>query len=58
MKEQKTPLIRLAKRDGMSAGQVWGIRIGSFVVAILIGALIFLVMQEISLVIFPEYRQM
>ena len=44
MKEQKTPLIRLAKRDGMSAGQVWGIRIGSFVVAILIGALIFLVM--------------
>ncbi len=44
MKEQKTPLIRLAKRDGMSAGQVWGVRIGSFVVAILIGALIFLVM--------------
>lgn len=44
MKEQKTPLIRLAKRDGMSAGQVWGIRIGSFVVAILIGALIFLAM--------------
>jgi len=44
VKEQKTPLIRLAKRDGMSAGQVWGIRIGSFVVAILIGALIFLVM--------------
>lgn len=44
MKQQKTPLIRLAKRDGMSAGQVWGIRIGSFVVAILIGALIFLVM--------------
>ena len=44
MKEQKTPLIRLAKRDGMSAGQVWGIRIGSFVVAILIGAIIFLVM--------------
>ena len=44
MKEQKTPLIRLAKRDGMSAGQVWGIRIGSFVVASLIGALIFRVM--------------
>ncbi|MGN0968728.1 MAG: ABC transporter permease [Oscillospiraceae bacterium] len=44
MYEQKTPLIRLAKRDGMSRGKVWTIRACSFVAAILLGALIFLVL--------------
>lgn len=44
MHEQNTPLIRLAKRDDMPRGQVWCIRGGSFVAAILLGALIFLIM--------------
>jgi ABC-type uncharacterized transport system permease subunit len=42
MHESHTPLIRLAKRDAMPARQVWSIRVASFVVAILIGAIIFL----------------
>ncbi len=42
MKEQKTPLIRLAKRSGMPQKQMWAIRAASFVVAILLGAIIFL----------------
>lgn len=44
MHEEKKPLIRLAKRDAMSKRQVWGIRAGSFVAAILIGTLIFLML--------------
>ena len=42
MHEPHTPLIRLAKRDAMPAGRMWSIRTASFVVAILIGAVIFL----------------
>ena len=42
MKEQKTPLIRLAKRNGMPQKKMWAIRAASFVVAILLGAIIFL----------------
>ena len=42
MHEANTPLIRLAKRDGMSRGQMWAIRAAAFVVAVLIGAVIFL----------------
>ena len=44
MHESHTPLIRLAKRDAMPRGQVWAIRGASFLAAILISALIFLVM--------------
>ena len=44
MHEVKTPLIRLAKRDAMPAWQVWCIRGSSFIAAILLGALIFLVL--------------
>ena len=44
MHEQNTPLIRLAKRDDMPRWQVWCIRGGSFVAAILLGELIFLIM--------------
>ena len=44
MHESHTPLIRLAKRDAMPRGQVWVIRGASFLAAILISALIFLVM--------------
>ena len=43
MHEQKTPLIRLAKRDMMPKGKVWAIRGGSFVAALLLGALIFVI---------------
>ena len=42
MHEHGTPLIRLAKRDAMPTATVWAIRAGSFLAAILIGALIFL----------------
>ena len=38
---EKTPLIRLARRDNMPRKQVWMVRIGAFVVAILLGMLIF-----------------
>ena len=44
MHEQKTPFIRLAKRDAMPGGQVWCIRALSFVAALLLGAAIFLVL--------------
>ena len=44
MHEPHSPLLRLAKRDAMPRSQVWAIRIGSFVVAFLISALIFLIM--------------
>ena len=44
MHEPHSPLLRLAKRDGMPRGQVWAIRLGSFAVALLISALIFLIM--------------
>ena len=46
MNEQKTPLIRLAKRDAMDRWKVWSIRAGSFVAAIVIGALIFLILGQ------------
>jgi len=35
--ESKTPLIRLAKRDAMDPKKVWAIRIGSIVVALILG---------------------
>ncbi len=41
MREQKVPLIRLAKRDGMDPRKVWLIRLCSFLVAIVIGGAIF-----------------
>ena len=44
MHKQKEPLIRLTKRGMMSSKKVWGIRLSSFLVAILIGALIFLIL--------------
>lgn len=46
MHEQKTPFIRLARRSktALPSRMVWAIRGGSFLVAILLGALIFLLM--------------
>ncbi len=44
MNKQHEPLIRLSKRDAMPTKTVWAIRLSSFLVAILLGALIFLVM--------------
>lgn len=44
MHEPHSPLLRLAKRDGMPRGQVWAIRLGSFAAALLLSALIFLIM--------------
>ena len=34
--EKKTPLIRLAKRDGMEGWKVWCIRAGSILFALLL----------------------
>ena len=39
MHESHSPLLRLAKRDGMPRGQVWAIRLGSFAAALLLSAL-------------------
>ncbi len=37
MEAKKAPLIRLAKRDGMEPKKAWAIRVGSIVVALLLG---------------------
>ena len=39
-REKKTPLLRLAKRDGMEGWKVWCIRAGSILFALLLGALV------------------
>ena len=39
MKENKMPLIRLAKRGAMPQSRIWAIRIGSILVALLLGSL-------------------
>ena len=44
MHEQKSPLFRLARREGMPGWQMWAIRLASFLVAFLIGGAIFLVL--------------
>ena len=46
MHEQNMPFVHLAKRDGMPAGQVWAIRGASFLAALLLGALIFLLIGD------------
>ena len=40
MHEQKTPLIRLAKRDGMPGWQAWCIRLGSILLALVLGGVV------------------
>lgn len=41
--KMKTPLIRLAKRDGMDPKAAWAIRIASILVALLLGSLVILI---------------
>lgn len=41
--DTKTPLIRLAKRDSMSGGAMWAIRIGSIILSLLLGCLVILI---------------
>ena len=41
--ENKMPLIRLAKRENMSRSLAWAIRLGSILVALLIGSLVILI---------------
>ena len=43
MNNKKMPLIRLAKRDGMDTKKVWAIRLGSILVALLLGSLAILI---------------
>ncbi len=43
MQEKKMPLIRLAKRDNMDPRKVWAIRIGSILIALLLGSLVILI---------------
>lgn len=45
-KEQKAPLIRLAKRATMSPKKIWAIRIGSIVVALLLGCIPILITKN------------
>lgn len=49
MGERKRPLVRLAKRDAMPSWQVWCIRGGSFVAALLLGGVIFLLLGNTPL---------
>ena len=39
MKENKMPLIRLAKRGVMPQSRIWAIRLGSILVALLLGSI-------------------
>lgn len=41
--EAHTPLIRLAKRGAMPRGSIWGIRVGSIILSLLIGCLVILI---------------
>ena len=41
--ETKMPLIRLAKRDSMDPKHVWAIRLGSILVALLLGSLVIMI---------------
>ena len=43
MNNKKMPLIRLAKRDAMDPTKVWAIRLGSILVALLLGSLAILI---------------
>ena len=43
MNNKKMPLIRLAKRDAMDPKKVWAIRLGSILVALLLGSLAILI---------------
>ena len=43
MQEKKMPLIRLAKRDNMDPRKVWAIRIGSILIALLLGSLVIMI---------------
>ena len=40
---EKTPLIRLAKREDMSKSKVWLIRAAAFLLAIVLGGLVFFI---------------
>ena len=42
MHESNTPLIRLAKRDGMAGAGQWGIRIAAILLALVVGGLVIL----------------
>ncbi|MBO4831226.1 MAG: ABC transporter permease [Oscillospiraceae bacterium] len=46
MHNQRAPLFHLAKRTSLSPARAWTIRLASFVVAILIGGLIFLLLGD------------
>lgn len=43
MQEKRMPLIRLAKRDSMDPRKVWAIRLGSILIALLLGSLVILI---------------
>ena len=40
---EKTPLIRLSKREDMAKGKIWAIRLGAFIFALLLGGIVFAV---------------
>ncbi len=46
MRENHTPFVRLAKRDNLPKGKVWGIRLASFLAALVLGALIFVALGQ------------
>ncbi len=50
---EKTPLIRLSKREDMAKGKIWAIRLGAFVFALLLGGIVFAIAGASPLEAYP-----
>ena len=50
----KTPLIRLAKREGMDKRTVWAIRVGSILLALLLAGLFAMALLRCFMIAFVE----
>lgn len=54
LEEQKEPLLRMVKRDGISGGEAWRIRAAAFVLALLTGALLILVLGNNPIAVYRD----
>jgi ABC-type uncharacterized transport system permease subunit len=51
---QKEPFVRLAKRDDLSSGKKWGIRIGAIVLALLVGSIFVAVLGHNPIAVYQD----
>lgn len=51
---QKEPLVRLAKRDGLSRGRKWAVRLGAIVLALLVGSLFIAVLGHNPIAVYRD----